>query len=261
MRFSSAWPVAFTFVSLFSAMAGAADLAAHRAEYVLEQQQVSGTVSAASGTMSYEVQDACDGWAVNQRLDLSVTNTDGQKIQLVSEYVTWESKDGHKFRFNMRQTTDGAVTSETAGDATTTADGGEVHYTAPKQQTVTLPRGTLLPMAHTNITIETAHAGKKFIAVPLFDGTSDAGAQDTSITVQDTKPAGAEGKQWPPLATLPSEHVHIAFFDRKGDTPTPEYEVGMRYWDNGVGDDMLMDFSNFVVHGTLTSLKLLPHQC
>ncbi len=67
--------------------------------------------------MGYEVIDACDGWAVRQRLAMTLTNTDGQDIQMVSDYATWESKDGLKFRFHMKQTTDSAVTSQTDGDA------------------------------------------------------------------------------------------------------------------------------------------------
>ena len=67
--------------------------------------------------MGYEVIDACDGWAVRQRLDMTITNSDGQNIHMVSDYATWESKDGLKFRFHMKQTTDDAVTSQTDGDA------------------------------------------------------------------------------------------------------------------------------------------------
>ena len=40
--------------------------------------------------MGYEVIDACDGWAVRQRLQMTVTNRDGQDIEMVSDYATWE---------------------------------------------------------------------------------------------------------------------------------------------------------------------------
>ena len=52
----------------------------------------------ATGTMGYEVMDACDGWAVRQRLSMRLTNSDGQDIEMVSDYATWEAKDGLKFR-------------------------------------------------------------------------------------------------------------------------------------------------------------------
>ena len=58
-------------------------------------------MTAATGSMAYEVQDACDGWATSQRLQMTLTNRDGQDVQMLSEYTTWESKDGLKLRFRM----------------------------------------------------------------------------------------------------------------------------------------------------------------
>ncbi len=249
-------------LALFVSHAFAADLAAHRALYTLKlETSPSSNVQAATGNMTYEVQDACDGWAVRQRLTLDVVNGEGQNVEMVSDYVTWESKNGHDFRFLMKQTTDTATTQQTEGEANTGPQGGEARYTLPAVKTIKLPPGTLLPMAHTNAIIEAARAGKKFLGIPLFDGTSDKGAQDTNIVILDWKPAGAEGKAWPDLLRLPSTHVHVAFFDRTKDAVTPEYEVGMRYWENGVGDDLRMDFGDFVMDGKLTQFTLLPHHC
>jgi len=128
----------------------AAPLAAHRALYQLTLDQARGTdVAGATGTMAYEVVDACDGWATRQRLQMTVTNRDGQDIEMLSDYTTWESKDGLNMRFRMRQTTETAVTSEVAGSATLEHTGGpgEAQYTAPETATRKLPAGTLFPTA------------------------------------------------------------------------------------------------------------------
>src|SRR5215471_5972046 len=141
--------------------------AAHRAFYTLTlSSSRGGDVIAASGTMGYEVIDACDGWAVRQRLSMTLTNTDGQDIQMVSDYATWESKDGLKFRFHMKQTTDTAVTSQTDGEASLQRPGGpgEVHYTSPDDSTKKLVPGTLFPMAHTAAIIAAARDGKRFVS-------------------------------------------------------------------------------------------------
>ena len=105
-------------------------------------------MTAAHGTMAYEVTDACDGWATRQRLAMTITNTDGQDIEMVSDYATWESKDGLSMRFRMRQTTDTAVTEQTEGTATLDSPGGagSIHYTVPADKTVPMPAGTLFPM-------------------------------------------------------------------------------------------------------------------
>ena len=39
---------------------------------------------------------------------------------------------------------------------------------------------------------------------------------------------------------------------------TPEYEVGTRYFANGVGDRLTMDFGGFRLAGQLRSLTMLP---
>ncbi len=242
--------------------AAAADMAAHQAAYALKLSSTkNGDVSQASGTMTYEVQDACDGWATRQRLHMILTNRDGQDVDMLSDYTTWESKDGLRLRFRTRQTTDQAVTSDIAGEATLSATGGPgtAHFTSPEESTKDLPAGTLFPMTHTETMLAAAVAGKKFFAVPLFDGTSAAGAQDSSIVILKWQDAHA-GK-WPDLATLPSGMFHIAFFDRGPDHPQPDYETTMRYWSNGVADDLAMDFGDFVMGGKLTEFKLLPHHC
>ncbi|MGC8523165.1 MAG: cell envelope integrity EipB family protein [Acidibrevibacterium sp.] len=241
----------------------AAGLAAHRAFYKLTlDTSHGGDVIAATGTMSYEVMDACDGWAVQQRLDMTITNRDGQDVRMVSDYATWESKDGLRMRFRMRQTTDAATTEVTSGEASVDHPGGagEVRYSLPKVNVQKLPAGTLFPMWHTATIIAAAEQGKKVLALPLFDGTGDTGAQDTSVVITSWhKP---EPFRFAPLAALPSGTVHVAFFDRTPDASEPDYEVGMHYWENGVADQLNMDFGDFVMQGKLDQFKLAPpHHC
>jgi EipB-like len=236
--------------------------AAHRAIYTLTlSSSRGGEIIAARGTMGYEVIDACDGWAVRQRLSMTLTNTDGQDVQMVSDYATWEAKDGLKFRFHMKQTTDTAVTSQTDGDAKLEKTGGrgEARYTVPEEATKQLPAGTLFPMAHTSAILAAAQSGKKFLALPLFDGTDDSGAEDSSVVVLDWKKP--EANKYPLLSNLPSARVRLAFFDHDSKGEVPTYQVGMRYWENGVADNLQMDFGDFVMDAKMTELTPLPHKC
>lgn len=231
-------------------------LAAHRAVYALTLQSARGDVVAASGSMAYDVTDACDAWAVRQRLKMTLTNRDGQDIEMVSDYTTWESKDGLHLRFRLRQTTEDAVSSELAGEARLSRTGGpgQARYDMPADTVKALPPGTVFPMAHTELLLEAARAGKRFIAVPLFDGTSADGAQDSGVAIAGWDQPAANKHEV--LAALPSTRVHIGFFDRGKHAILPDYEVGMRYWANGIADDLAMDFGSFVMHGALTSLTL-----
>jgi hypothetical protein len=244
------------------APSAAVPLAPHRASYKLTlDNSRSGDIVSGSGTMSYEVMDACDGWAVRQRLQMLLTNRDGQAIKMISDYTTWESKDGLKLRFRMRQTTEEAVTSEVAGEASLERPGGPgtATYTLPEAGIKPLPAGTLFPTAHTEAILAAARAGKKFVAVPLFDGTNATGAQDSTIVIA---PWGSETTtQFAPLQNMPSGRFRIAFFDRDSKDPNSDYEVAMRYWDNGVADDLSMDFGDFVMAGKLATFTPLKPGC
>ena len=252
--------------------ASAIELAAHKAEYKLTmEKERGGDIASGTGSMTYEVIDACDGWAVRQRLKMVLTNRDGQDITMLSDYNTFESKDGLSMRFRMHQTTDDAVTSDIAGEAKLDHKGGTgtVSYTAPEPTTMALPEGTLFPTAHTEAIIAAAQAGRKFIALPLFDGSSQGGAQDSSVVLSPWASAPNEAaiskiakNPGSPIAALPSGHVHIAFFDHDPNTgQQPDYEVGMRYWANGIADGLSMDFGDFVMSGTLSSLTVPKPGC
>ncbi|MGH7041667.1 MAG: cell envelope integrity EipB family protein [Acetobacteraceae bacterium] len=236
-------------------------LAAHQALYRLTLADGRGQVIGAIGTMGYEVTDACRAWSVRQRLDVTLTNTEGDTTRLVSEYVTTEAKDGLSLRFRTTQNTDGAISSRTAGEARLDHAGGPgvADYTQPEVKQVALPPGTLFPMAHTAALIRAAEEGRKFFTLPVFDGTDDNGAELSSIVPLSR--SGPTPGRWPALATLPSVVVHIAFFGSSPAKMLPNYEVGMRYWTNGVADDLHMDFGDFVMSGKLIGFRPLPSRC
>lgn len=258
-----AWTAAaLALVSPVLAAPSAIHLAAHRAMYRMTLETArSSDVIGATGQMGYEVIDACDGWAVRQRLDMRIANAEGQTVHMVSDYVTWESKDGTRLRFHMRQTTDDAVTGQTDGDARLDHPGGAgvAHYTEPKRVDKPLPAGTLFPMAHTAAVLENAEAGKRSFTLPLFDGTDETGAELSSIVVTNLrKPTPTK---WPALSELPSARVDIAFFALASTTMLPDYDVAMRYWTNGVADDLRMDFGDFVMRAKMVDFTPQPRRC
>jgi hypothetical protein len=236
--------------------ATAIPLAAHHAVYklTLDTAKEQG-VLAASGTMTYDVVDTCTGWTTSQHLVIQFTNKDGQDVNMVSDYATLESKDGARLEFHTRQQTDKSVTEQLDGKAFLDHSGGKGHadFTNPQKTTVLLPIGTLLPMAHTAALLDAAETGKKFLSVPLFDGTGADGAEDTFVTIENWKNAAPQ--KWPSLSLLPFGRVHIAFFDRTNASETPTYEIGMRYYANGVADDMVMDFGDFSMDGKLDQFE------
>ena len=241
---------------------------AHRAAYrlTLDRARDNADVAQARGAMLYEVIDACDGWATRQRFSLTLTDRDGQEIETTSDYSTFEARDGRRLRFSLTQTSQGAVSQRVAGEATLEADGsGVARYTEPQAKEERLPLGTLLPTVHTIAALNAARGGQRILAAPLFDGTSPDGAQDTTTVIADwQEPQPVE--RFPLLSPLGSARMRVAFFDRGvaggggggGGAGTPEYEVSLRYWENGVADELKMDFGEFVVDGRMVELAEVP---
>ncbi|UFN48752.1 cell envelope integrity EipB family protein [Roseomonas sp. OT10] len=246
---------------------GAEAMAAHRAAYrlTLDKVRENGDVAQVQGAMLFEVLDACDGWTTRQRLTLRIVNRDGQQIETASDYATFEGKDGRSLRFSMTQATQGAVSQRIQGEATLQPDGsGVARYTQPQAKEVTLPPGTLLPMGHTIRAIDAARRSQRLLVAPLMDGTGEDGAQDSTTVISSWDGNGPAQPRFPLLANEPSGRMRIAFFGQDssgGGAAAPDYEVGLRYYANGVADELKMDFGEFSLDGKLETLEATPTHC
>lgn len=218
-------------------------------------------ITGATGAMSFDVVDGCTGWATTQHMTMIIRGVDGSLTKSVSDYMTWETKDGKMLTFTSRESdNDGAEQIDDAGSATHRPDGsGLVTYTTPASTQYTLPAGTLFPMQHTEALLAAGDQGVNFIAPLLFDGTDSTGAQATFVAV--LKHQGAIKTSWPALDGIPSTDVDIAFFARKSDDENPDFRSSMRYFEDGVADNLIMDFGDFVMTGKLIRLTIPPSPC
>lgn len=244
-----------------SPVEGASDMVAHRAAYrlTLDRARDTAGIQRAEGAMLFEVQDACEAWATRQRFTLVVQDRDGNSIETSSDYSTLESKDGRSLRFSLTQVTEGAVTQRVSGEATQTATGGRVVFSDPAPNEMSLPPGTLFPMIHTIRALAAARAGQRLVVAPLLDGTTADGPQDTTTIITGGWLAAANTR-FPALSELGSARMRIAFFEpgQQGGASTPGYEVSLRYWSNGIADELKMDFGDFVVDGQMLELAVAP---
>ena len=242
-------------------------LASHRGIYslTLDRARENAGIVEVSGAMLYELIDACESWTTRQRFTMTLRNREGTELETGSDYATLESMDGKNLRFSLRQMTQGAITSNVAGQAELRADGsGTARYSEPEEKEVAIPPGALLPNTHTIAALNAARAGQRILVAPIFDGTSADGAQE-STTVLAPWQGATPMPEAPSLASLGSSRMRIAFFEPDGEQAggarTPSYEVSLRYFENGVADDMIMDFGEFTVRAKLMKLEDAPGGC
>jgi len=247
---------------LLPSLAGADSLTGQNASYNLTLTKIrTHNITGAAGQMSFDVVDGCTGWGTTQHMTLLLRNIDGSLTKTVTDYITWESKDGKTLTFTLRESdNDGKEQIDDAGFATRSADGsGTVTYSTPAGTTLALPAGTLFPMQHTAALLAAGRDGKKFLAVPLFDGTSANGAEATFIA--ELGHHGPQANPYPALAAIPSSDVDIAFYNRKTDDETPDFRTQMQYFEDGVASNIVLDFGDFVMTGKLNNLTIPAAQC
>ena len=249
----------------------ATDIDPHRALYslTLGNAKTGSGVQAATGAMYYEWGETCDGWTVEQRFRLRIAYAESGASELSSTLVTWESKDGLRYRFNERRLRNGELDEELHGEAHLDgADkGGAAEFTKPENATITLAPGVVFPTAHTLILIEHALAADQFVSRKVFDGSSVENAtQITAVIGPELKPDAATGNDTEPapeaakspLLQHPGWRVRLAFFPPDSAAETPDYELGMRLLANGVSRDMELDYGDYVIKARLDEIEPLP---
>jgi hypothetical protein len=240
---------------------GGAEIAPHRALYSMtlgSARNDSGVVDA-TGTMDYEWGETCDGWTIEQRYRLKMRYGETPDVDIVSSFVTWESKDGLRYRFNQKQSRNGDLDQDIRGEARLDAPGkgGIAEFTKPKSQTLKLDPGVLFPSAHTILLIDKAREGENFLSRQVFDGATEENAVQVSAVIGVKVTADPAAVKPSPLLQRPGWRVRLAFFPVDASVEKPDYELGMRLLDNGVSQDMLIDYGEYSIRAKLDDIEPL----
>jgi len=143
-----------------------------------------------------------------------------------------------------------------------TKRGGVAEFTKPEQATIALKPDVLFPTAHTLYLIDQAQAGAPFVVRQVFDGTTVDDATTISGVIGPTLQPGEEAAdEHPiksPLLDRPSWRMRLGFFPAESKSEEPDYELGMRLMDNGVSQDMALDYGDYVVKARLERIEPLP---
>ena len=242
--------------------AGAADIVPHHAVYSMSLGATHGDagVTGAGGTMAYQWGESCDGWTVEQRYRLKMAYAESQDVSISSNFVTWESKDGLRYRFNQKETRNGTDNDEIRGTAKLDgADkGGAVEFEKPQPKSLKLPPGVLFPSSHTIFLIDKAKAGENFISRQLFDGATVENAVLVSAVIGAKVEPDEESAKKSPLLNRPGWRVRLAFFPADQKAEKPDYELGMLLLDNGVSRDMVIDYGDYSIRAKLDDIEALP---
>jgi EipB-like len=255
-------PAAIGLALLLAGSAGAAEIMPHRALYTMQlgRAGIDAGVTAASGTMAYQWGQTCDGWTIEQNYRLKMGYSDSPDVDIASNFVTWEARDGLRYRFNQKETRNGADDEEIRGAAKLDGPGkgGAAVFEKPPGKNFALPPGVLFPSEHTIMLIDKAKAGENFVTAHVFDGAAvETAVLVTAVIGPKVEPDAADAKR-SPLLNRPGWRVRLAFFPADPKAEKPDYELGMLLLDNGVSRHMVIDYGDYAITATLADIEAAP---
>jgi EipB-like len=243
-------------------------LVPHRGIYDigLKSAQDRSGITSAQGRMVIEVQGgSCEGWTVDFRMVNQFMTESGTSRLLDVRSSSWESPDGKEMRYNERQFVDNALQDESILSAAVGTEGkpGKGKMTKPSEKEFEIPPGTIFAVAHQIKLVQLARKGETRDASIVFDGSDGEKSMEViSFFGGPNKADKVEAAK--ALSNMTSWPVSISYFPRKDgkSEETPEYQVSMRLFENGVSGDLVLDYGEFVLNAHLAKLDLLePPKC
>lgn len=236
----------------------------HRAVYdisLMRSDDGSG-VSTATGRMVFEITgSSCEGYRMRQRMVVNIGDAEGNLGRLDFRITTFESAGGDLYSFDSRTTVNKEVVEAVEGEARRLDSGIEVKLTVPSQKTVQLDRDTLFPSQHLQAILDAAMADRSFIAAEIYEGAGTGEASDAaSAAIGRAVHTGPSGplrggvRHWP---------VSVGYFDDAEEgaealgEEIPSYQMRFTLYENGVTNDLVMDYGDYALSGALEEIEPL----
>jgi hypothetical protein len=242
------------------------DLIPHRAVYdlKLDASKPTNNIDAAQARIVFDYSgDACEGYQLNFRQVTEIDPSEGAKRVIDSRTSYSEAGDGSRFRFINENRVVGAPVDKVDGEARREGEGYKVVVKPPKSGEARFGADVLFPSAHLKAVIRAARAGQTTFNAPLFDGSEDGVHVYDTLTVIGRKIAGGSTAtlekplQKPAFENVDRWPVTVSYFKRGAAEATPSYIVNFELFDNGVARAVKLDYGDFTLAGTFTSLELL----
>lgn len=245
-------------------------LASYRAVYTitLASTRPMAPIAALTGEISYELHvSSCRPSTTAFHITAQVTSTSGNSGQSDTTMTTEESADGSTFAFTVKKVnnlTDGKPDADYSGKATTDAAHTTIEITAPQPRAITFAKPLLFPLAYTKKLLAAALAGAPTFAAVTYD---DPDPVDTASRAQASIGAPAINSSGDPSGNPPSPalkglrhwpvRIGYSTLDAPDGAPA-DRTAAMDFYENGINAGMTIDYGDFAITGTLSSLTLLP---
>jgi hypothetical protein len=243
------------------------ELASHRAIYDLRLADARGRrqLTAAQGRIVYDFSgSACEGYALQFRQVTELDNGEGKVVVSDLRSATWEEGTAKNYRFNFQNYLSERLVDSVDGRAVRSPQAIGVKLVQPGNKQFDIDQAVVFPTEHIRRILIAARAGQTVLEVPVYDGSETGEKLYNTLSVigqpiapGERKPSDAAAGQ-AALEGMTRWPVTVSYFDKskQGGEQTPVYSIRFELYENGVSRALLLDYGDFAISGTMTSLEM-----
>lgn len=222
-------------------------------------------VSGYDGLLMISWSGDCEGYTSSQRIAADISTIDGGQVLNEISSTSWETRDLTQFRFGSVTKLNGDITEDSRGnvDRATPTASSEVKFDKPDKKSVALTGQVLFPTQYTIAAIRAAKSGRQVFTADLYDGSLEhIPYQAITVFGSMVKPP-AEGDESTPemLRSKSFWPAQIGYHSQETSEGIPEFEISMRFYENGVATHLILDYGDFALNGELLALNPITGGC
>ena len=238
----------------------------HRAVYEigLARTDEGSGVTTANGRMVFEITgSACQGYNMRQRMVVNIGDEEGNLGRLDFRITTFESGSGDLYSFDSQTTLNREVVEAVEGEARRVGSAVEVKLKQPSEKVVQLDGDTLFPSQHLQTILDAARANENFVSADIYEGAGSGEASDAASAAIGR--ALLTGSQGPLQAGVRHWPISVGYFGGVGSEEAnaefgeelPSYQMKFILYENGVTNNLVMDYGNYALSGSLQQIEPL----
>lgn len=237
-----------------SAVAG--ELVPHRAVYDLSLASQTQELVGVEGRIAIHMTASnCDAYDLDYRFVARFGEE--SEMTLTDQRITaTEGRDGLRYSFEALSFVDGIEQSRVEGTARTQSEETVVDIRQPVSREFAI-RAALFPLGHTRHLIESAKAGVRIVETPLYDGDAEGENLLTTTAIITPLPQNEGAPRMEGVAGIAGWRVDESYFNADSDVDgLPTFHTRYTLFENGVSDDLYLDFGPYALQGRLSELAV-----
>jgi hypothetical protein len=246
-------------------------LASHKAvhDLVLDRADADSNIQNMRGQLFYDLSGSvCLGYNLTTRITTETISKESGKTASDVRSESWEDYNGVQFKFSFSRYDNNVLSQSMKGSARRTGGAVLAELDAAEKDTASFAGDVLFPTQDSVVILKAALAGQSRLEATVYDGSDGLMVYDTTTVIGPSLTKGGNAKlksvkNSETLFGLPSWPVVVSYYNQgQNGIGRPLFAVSFRLYDNGVSDELKLDYGTFVLKGDLSKIEFVdPKPC